>query len=208
MPQRKIKIQTTRTASDLVADAISNVANSVEKKEPPKPKRSRFFFKLGEPELIKFEETKTVNARIVKETDKLQKELPRTLEPLMADVRNFFLQEIAPLALAGVSGAEQARSMLSDAVGLPVDATTEMKFRALMTKAVDIKLVNYIAKFMNLSKEDAHVLLQTLQPQRPANVVFPLSNDRGSYARQKKKDQAPEGGRRHSPSGQGEDDLP
>lgn len=205
----KRKPARTKTTNDVVS-ALSVVAHTQKKEK--RRERSRFFFRLDDPVLQIKEEEQPVNEALVKATDEVQHDLPARMVPLVDNVRSFFLNELAPLTLAGVTGAQQARKALSDALGTEVDASTEAKFRTLLSKATDIKLASYIKRYMSLSEEEAALLIDAIKPKTPANLVLPLGQPYENKHSQKtqKGAQNRTGGRRdsHRPGHKEEIDLP
>lgn len=215
-PAKTTRTKTTNNQN--IADAIANVASSSSPAPPPKKSRSRFFFRVDKEDTINIrEEDVPVNSDLVKATDDAQSSLPARMAPLVNDVRDFFVNELAPLTLAGITGAQQARAALAEVLGVEVDATTEVKFRSLLARAIDIKLASYVKNYMNLSEDEATLLLDTLKPRNPANLVLPLSGHENTNRRpinkkdQKEKETQNRGsGRRRSPRPrlEEEDDLP
>lgn len=167
----------TRTTSNLsIADAIANVASTTRRKEEPAARRSRFFFTLDEPPPVEVpDEQQPVNEAVVLAINSTKDSLPKSLVPLVDKVRDFFLRELAPLTLAGVTGAQQARTVLSDALETEVDSATEAKFRAMLVKATDLKLLAFVKDYMGLTDRQAQLLYDSIRPANPANIVLPLN---------------------------------
>ena len=93
-----------------------------------------------------------VNKGIVTRSEKMKKELPNQMKPLVDTIREFFLVEIAPKTFACSLGATQAKESAKIAIDSEIDEGIFSKFDNLINKAATIKLVEFVMKYFDIDK--------------------------------------------------------
>lgn len=190
-------VQKEEEADDLLA-SLTNIAyktpqSEVEEvpKEVPKKKdkrKSQFFYnptlsftaeidkhkhKKGKPRTTAV----TILDEEVEERKKdYGKKLPPMLKGNIEKVREFFLQEIGPLALAAQAGTTQASQVLQRTLNTEINNLPFIQFEHMINKASAIKMAHFVAKYLGLPVRTVEELLRTVQPQQPKEVVFMNSN--------------------------------
>jgi hypothetical protein len=100
------------------------------------------------------------------------KELPEALLNNIESVREFFLQELGPLALAAQAGTVQAGQVLQKTLNTEIDDRPFVQFKQMVSKASSIKMARFIAQYLSLPPRTANELYQTTQPAQPREVLF------------------------------------
>lgn len=170
-----------RSIMDEIASAARpNKAAPNSRRPPLSRETSRFWFKLGGPSSeeqrqASFEREMPipVDQEIITRALKYQKALPRDLESRIKTVREFFLSEIGPLLMAGSTGAHQAKSVMEQALGSPVDDSTEWFFNQFMTKAANLKLSRFVSDLFELGPDGSAYLLNQLNYKRTITMEAP-----------------------------------
>lgn len=103
------------------------------------------------------------------------KELPTALVDNIENVREFFLQEIGPLALAAQAGTTQAGQVLQRTLNTELNEIPFVQFEHMVRKASAIKMARFVAKYLDLPARTVEELLRTVQPPQPKEVMF-MSN--------------------------------
>lgn len=165
-----------------IAAELSNPirANAASTHDRPANRKSKFWFRLGGPTAEEQRQAAfdqplpiPVDQEIVTRAAKYQKSLPKQLEGQIKLVREFFLQEIAPLLVAGSTGALQAKEVMSKALGSDVDDTSEFFFNQMMTKAVNLKLCKFVSTMFSLDEAETQYLLNQLNYRRTLTLEAP-----------------------------------
>jgi hypothetical protein len=165
-----------------IAAELSNPirANAASGSDKPIGRRSKFWFRLGGPTAEEQRQAAfdqplpvPVDQEIITRAAKYQRSLPKQLESQIKLVREFFLQEIAPLLVAGSTGVLQAKEVMAKALGSEVDDTSEFFFNQLMTKAVNLKLSKFVSSFFHLDERDTQYLLNQLNYRRTLTLEAP-----------------------------------
>src|SRR5271168_1882871 len=104
------------------------------------------------------------------------KELPKALQSNIEKVREFFLKDIGPLALAAQAGTVQASQVMQLTLNTEIDGQAFSQFERMVSKASTIKMARFIAKYLNLPQNTVEELLQLVQPPAPKEVMFVNSN--------------------------------
>jgi hypothetical protein len=100
------------------------------------------------------------------------KELPKTIKDNIENVREFFLQEIGPLALAAQAGTTQATQVMQRTLNTEINTVPFVQFENMVSKASSIKMARFVAKYLGLPARTVETLLQTAQPAQPKEVYF------------------------------------
>lgn len=165
-----------------IAEQLSRAARPAPalKHDKPVGRRSKFWFTVGGPSAEEQRQAQfdkplpvPVDQEIVIRAAKYQKALPKQLDSQIHKVREFFLQEVAPLLVAGSTGALQAREVMTKALGSDVDDSTEFFFNQMMSKAVNLKLCKFVAELFQLDHDDAQYLLNQLNYRRTITLEAP-----------------------------------
>lgn len=151
---------------DQLLSALSNLAYSVE--EVPNPENakrgnapvrtSRFWFRLETTSEMVAARKKKLAPKSVEHidseiTDRLktyEKELSPVLKDRIAQVREFFLTEIAPLTLATAGGAIQSRAVAERMLDTEVDSAIFARFENMVNRAATIKLGIFVLDYFGL----------------------------------------------------------
>jgi hypothetical protein len=100
------------------------------------------------------------------------KELPKTIKSNIENVREFFLQEIGPLALAAQAGATQATQVMQRTLNTEISNVPFAQFENMISQASSIKMARFVAKYLDLPARTVEALLQPAQAVPPKEVYF------------------------------------
>ena len=85
--------------------------------------------------------------------------LPKDMSGNIAAVRDFFVQELAPLTLALDPGATQAREILKSVVGTEMSPEPFYRFENMASKAVLIRMAHFLEDYLGLPEGTEDALL-------------------------------------------------
>ncbi|MNL07127.1 hypothetical protein D3C87_1277900 [compost metagenome] len=172
-------------SEDVIAELTSfgsvdddmEVAGSI---NPETGRRSRFFFRLSDriineedqriAEISKKKEIPQSDREIIDRGKTYAKELPKSMLPMVDEVREFFLHELAPKMMAAGAGIVQAESVVELITGTEVNESTGHSFRQMLSIASNIRMSRMVAKYMGLDERDAQLLLEKISPTK--EVIF------------------------------------
>lgn len=166
---------------DMILTALSSIAKSDNKKIEKKYK-SRFIYTPSASFLEDMEKIKEVikpavlpivDQEIQTRSKRYKKECPNDLAKYIVQVREFFLKELSPKTLAGISGIEQAKKVLEQLLDSPIEDQPIKEFRLMLTEATRIKMAKYIGKYMKLSSSEIQRIINLATPRR--EVYIPIS---------------------------------
>lgn len=184
--------------ADNLLSSLTDIAYSPTKapKAPStraKTRRSRFFFRLTPSFSAQLDKKKKefaptqlthVDAEVDKRVRAYRLHMPAELSFNIDAVREFFLNEIAPITLAAGAGATQAREVVKRLVKSDIDGTQFEKFEVMMAKAVDIKMARFVARQLGLTKTEAVQILEAMKPRQPQ--IVPIGVPQNERPRRKK----------------------
>ena len=165
------------TVSKSLDDGLAVVTVPTLPSVVPKPKRksrlpeSRFIFEVEEDfvaEMRAANAPKVVvadNQEVLARVAKLEKVLPPELKGNIALVRNFFLQEVAPLTLALGTGVDHAQEVIKKVAGVDLEPSTFVKFEKMAHAAVHIRMAAFLENYLKLPKGAAEDLLTSIAPR-------------------------------------------
>ncbi len=182
-------------AADALMAALTNIgqAHKVEQKKsnrtgPPGDRRSRFFFAptMSFTEDVEIRkkvslprEVEIVDEQIEARKKTYEKQLPTKLNKNLEQVREFWLNQVAPLALAAQSGSEQARDVINRTLNVEIDSTSFMQFQLMLNQGTKVKLADYVTKYLGLKASDRDLILDVVKVHRPQKeVIYVSDNDR------------------------------
>ena len=175
---------------DAMLASLSDIAYSTITPKPAKPvtvRKSRFFFRLSKSFADELEAKKRefvpkqmvhIDAEVDKRLKSYRTQVPAELAHNIDNVREFFLQEIAPITMAAGAAANQALEVVRRLVKSDVDGTQFEKFERMMALAVDIKMARFVARALGLTKVEASEILQAMKPRPPQIIPVGVPNDR------------------------------
>lgn len=167
-------------------DSILTVVATPVKAQAPKPGRkfqSRFFY-LDETtryeklkKAVKPKKPELENKELVALENSMGKTLTPSVKANITVVRDFFLEEIAPLTLALGAGSQQAQSLIKNFTGSPVEQSTFTKFDRMCHTAVCLRMADFLVTYMKLPAEAKPLLVEALKPALPkAQIPIPERN--------------------------------
>ena len=187
-------VKAEEEADDLMA-SLTNIAYATPKEFQPEVQqqpstgkhRSRFFFRPTRSFTASMEQSKKSQERddsavtvLDKEVEARRKtyskELPKALNSNIAQVREFFLKEIAPLTLAAQAGTAQAREVAQRVLSTEIDNTGFLQFERMVSRASTIKMARFIAAYLKLPLRTVEELLEIVKPQAPKEIML-VNND-------------------------------
>jgi hypothetical protein len=166
---------------DMILTALSSIAKSDNKKIEKKYK-SKFIYTPSASFLEDMEKIKEVikpislpivDQEIENRSKKYKKECPSDLSKYIVQVREFFLKELSPKTLAGVSGIEQAKKVLEQLLESPIEDQPIKDFKLMLTEAARIKMAKYIGKYMKLSSSEIQRIINLTTPKREVYIPIP-----------------------------------
>lgn len=171
-------------AADTLLAALTTIAHAspVEESKPKKTRRSRFFYRPSVSFQEDIDERKQiskpvpvdlVDQEVQERLNTYKTELPTKLTANIDRVREFFLKEIAPLTLAGQSGAGQARDVVQRLLNAEIDGTPFAQYDRMLAIATTIKMAREITKYMGLPAAMAENLLDSIQPKKEVAFMMP-----------------------------------
>lgn len=156
---------------DSILSELSSVARAFRdpgrRRRSLNPHRSRFIFTLTGPsdeelrqqELTQAPELPRSSRQVDDRADVYSVELPSQMEDIMVKTREFMLTELAPKAMASMTGIDQAKLVIERVVGGRVDGVTEHFFHQLVIKATNLRLCKFIAELFDLSIDEVQAML-------------------------------------------------
>ena len=190
-------------SEDALLASLSDIAYSTvtpEAKETPKIRKSQFFFRLSRSFADEVEAKKKnfipkqlvhIDAEVERRLKSYKQQVPSELAHNIDQVREFFLQEIAPITMAVGAGTSQALEVVRRLVKSDVDGTQFEKFERMTAFAVDIKMARFIARALGLTKVEAAEILQAMKPRPPQIIPIGVPNERQERAKEIKKTSDP-----------------
>lgn len=181
-------------AEDALLASLTDIAYSTVAPKPTKQtkvRKSRFFFRLSKSFADELEAKKQefvpkqlqhVDAEVEKRLKSYKQQVPAELAHNIDRVREFFLQEIAPVTMAAGAGANQALEVVRRLVKSDIDGTQFEKFERMMALAVDIKMARFVARELGMTKKEAEGILQAMKPRLPQIIPVGVPNDRQKEA--------------------------
>jgi len=156
-------------------------SGSIMKRNSDRP--SSFFFKPSESfdaiiernkQAAKPKKLKHADDDITKRTRKMRKELPPVLLQNIDDVREMFLQQIAPKTFAAQTGTLQARTVAQRLLKTDVDAKPFVQFERMVEVGMQIQMAKFVTKYMGLPAREWRNVLEALTPKQntPREVLF------------------------------------
>jgi hypothetical protein len=184
---------------DAMLASLTDIAYSTAVPEPIKPvtvRKSQFFFRLSRSFADEVEAKKKVfvpkqmvhiDAEVERRLKSYKQQVPSELAYNIDQVREFFLQEIAPITMAVGAGTSQALEVVRRLVKSDVDGTQFEKFERMTALAVDIKMARFIARALGLTKVEATEILQAMKPRPPQIIPVGVPHERQERAKEVKK---------------------
>lgn len=175
----------TAEQQDKFLSRLSTIAyakdNSVNKSSRASKYKSEFFFHVDEEDEIQIikdnvyakEAEDPVNTELILRSEKYATELPAELKDKIERVREFFLLEIAPTAIALQGGLSQAKSIIEQQVG-EIDASEMMLAERFAAQSSKIRVMRFIADMFDLTQDEAEKLYDlTLLPKQTQLFMLP-----------------------------------
>lgn len=138
---------------DFLAESLERMAYVV----PGAPNRqSRFWFKLDSPreevtkEVMKPKTLEHIDSDIVERLEEYKKNSPDLFKAKLEQVREFFLNDVAPLTIASSGGAIQAAEVLGRMLDTEIDASTAARFQQMVNRATTLKMAQFVATYFSL----------------------------------------------------------
>ena len=178
------KTAAQQTAEDALAVSLSRLALPAAK---PVHRRSRFWFKVQESkvskkrkdgevsikkirEAMRPKELEHIDSQIVDRLGLYKKESPEVYQSHIEEVREFFLNEIAPRTVAAPGGALQATEVLTRLLDTEVDPSTVSRFQNMLNRATTLKMAEFVAQYFGLSKEHIPGIIGSRAEQPPMST--------------------------------------
>lgn len=145
---------------ETLAVSLSRLAYSIPKKVN---RRSRFWFSMDipGPATISTDERAQmaprkldhIDSEIVERLSTYQLNSPRVFQGNIEQVREFFLNEIAPKTLAVSGGTTQATEVLKRMLETDIDASTAQRFLNMINRASTLKMAQFVATYFGLDQK-------------------------------------------------------
>lgn len=114
---------------------------------------------------------------IVERTKEYRKELPPILAKNIDDVREMFLQQVAPLTLAAQAGTLQARTVAQRLLKTEIGSEPFVQFERMVEVGARIQMAKFVASYMGLPVREWRSILEVLAPkQQPREIMFMNGN--------------------------------
>lgn len=164
---RRVKVTTTKKTNnegpvgtpegqvleDALAASLGRLAYSIPKKVN---RRSRFWFTMDAPVLSVSKEEMApkklehIDSEIVDRLTLYQKTSPGIFQGNIEDVREFFLNEIAPKTLAVSGGTTQAAEVLRRLLDTDIDQSTAQRFTNMINRAATLRMAQFVVSYFGL----------------------------------------------------------
>ena len=160
----------TPDLTEVLTRIATPVAASTRTSSKSKFPRSRFIFQVDDEAISKLKESVKQAEVVVANKEDLERVevLKKTLIPAMDEnanrVRDFILDDLAPLTLALNAGVSKAVKAIKDTTGLDVEPSTVQRFSKMAHYGVHLKLALYLEDFLSLPKGSSEYMLA--EPQR------------------------------------------
>ena len=186
--KRKPSLETS--IEDSLDFMLTRVATPVAKPEVERSgRKSRFFFRRVEDEVAslkqatKPKEVELDNAESIAYALGLKKLLLPVVKTNIETVRDFFINEIAPLSLALGAGALQASEAIKEVTGSGVEPSTFDKFDRMCHQAVILRMASFLEGYLGLKPGEGKELLPValrVKQDAPVEQVVPDSEPAGN----------------------------
>ena len=96
-----------------------------------------------------------------------KKTLPKLTQPNIKRVRQFFIEELAPLTMAVGAAVFQAKAVLKATTGEDPDPSAFANFERMAKSAVNLRMAQFLQDYLSLPAEAVSLLLESNSPARP-----------------------------------------
>lgn len=160
------KPQNEMDQEDAVTSALSNLAYSTAKVGK---KRSRFFFTIETnaeviadiKQSMTKKKVEPIDAEVQTRLKQYRKDAPDQLKGRIAEVREFFLTEIAPRTLASSGGTIQATEVVQQLLETEVDQNIMSRFDNMVNRAATLKLADFVLRYFDLPQHHLEAIMGT-----------------------------------------------
>lgn len=172
---------------DEILARLASIATVPQEKKKKRKYRSKFFFEVS-PNILTIEKIQKahkpytpptpINKEVEERTKQYEKELSPELNKNLAEVREFFLKELAPKTFATDGGLNQVLEIMGNVVG-EIEPNTLNQFQKLSLHAVNIRMCRFVAQYFGLSEKDTDALVNVLigSNQTPSFIPIPINSE-------------------------------
>lgn len=202
-------------AADELLLALTSLAKVIPVEKPKKKKkkvdtsaatpemkkhRSRFFFKPTQSFAASVQDQKDAlapaepleneNAEVDARVKSYLNELPISIQPNIEEVREFFIDAIAPKTLAVQAATAQALDVIQRTLNAAIDPKPFAQFERMVDQARLYKMAEFVATYMGLPKSSVAELVNSVEPKKEMMIFHPDPYDqrRPKPAKQKQAD--------------------
>lgn len=155
-PGKMLKRNPNRTSSFIFKPTQSFDAEIAQRVQEAKPKKLMH-----------------ADREIAKRTRQYRLELPPVLSKNIDEVREMFLQHVAPLTLAAQTGTLQARTVAQRLLKTEIGSQPFTQFERMVEVGAQIQMAKFVARYMGLPAREWRNILEVLTPkQQPREVLF------------------------------------
>lgn len=146
-------------AEDALAVRLSQVAYATPLLGKRKNRSSRFWFQLNDNELVVTKEAmrpkklEHIDSQVEHRLSRYKKSSPKQFQSHIHEVREFFLNEIAPRTVAASGGTLQAVEVLTRLLDTEVDPSTVDRFNMMLNRATTLKMAQFVVNYFGLPQE-------------------------------------------------------
>jgi hypothetical protein len=162
------------------------------------PRRSRFFYEPTKSLTEVIQESKAIseprslpneNAEIDGRIGQYARELPPVLMENITAIREYFLHEVAPKALASQAGTAQFMDVAQRTLGTAIDPKPMAQFERMVEHAQLIRMSKFVAKYMGLPVSTASTLAEAVTPKKEMMIFHPTQEERHVRPQKVQKDE-------------------
>lgn len=167
------KTRQEQASEDALAASLGKLAYAIPSRDN---RRSRFWFKMEAPQLevikeaMRPKELEHIDSEIVSRLDAYRQESPPVLQKHIEEIREFFLQEIAPKTLAMSGGTTQATEVIRRLLDTDVDSSTVARFQNMVNRATTLRMAMFVCHYFGLPQTQVDNIIGIPQASPPDNL--------------------------------------
>lgn len=180
-----VKVRPTKVKRKLPRTGTADRPVKVKKPAPPPVGKfnSRFFIKdvvdivAAMKAANKIKALEPDNKELTRFEREVKRALPKSTQPNIKLIREFFLNDLAPLTVAIGAAVFQSKAVLKSTTGDDPDPTPFANFERMARTAVNLKMAQFLQDYLDLPESAVTLMLDSQQGARGVPPVRPSSPD-------------------------------